>query len=149
MATEKDHGGSTVSGDVSAAGVDNMGEVDLREELFDQFFAELPFHKAVGGDLSGEAALCSQLKDAFQKGDGQRILPMAGFKAFAVALVELPVFGGDVGRIGDDGVVDAGAERLFEGGEVFALVGVFAFGVVAGEFEVEDLLSAAERAVEQ
>ena len=50
VAAEQDHRRRAVAGDVGPRGVDDVGQVDRREELLDQLLAELALHERVGRD---------------------------------------------------------------------------------------------------
>ena len=135
VAAEEDHRRRAVAGDVGPAGVDDVGQVDLRQIALDELLAELALHEAVGGDLPGEAAFARQHEEPLQERHRQRVLHVADFGvALAVRLVERLVLDGDVRRVGDDGVVLAGLQDAAQFGQVLALVGV-------GQFvEAQDLL---------
>ncbi len=50
VAAEQDHRWCAVAGDVGAGRVDDVREVDLREELLYDLLAELALHERVGSD---------------------------------------------------------------------------------------------------
>src|SRR4051794_14765179 len=74
---EQDHRRRPMTGDVGPAGVDDVAQVNGREELLDQLLTELPLHERVGRDLPREAALASQVEDPLHERHRERVLPIA------------------------------------------------------------------------
>src|SRR5690606_37951292 len=83
VAAKQDDRGCAVAGDIGAGGVDDVGEAYLvAEELVDELFAELTFHKRVRGDLPNKPCTCSipagafsEVEKPFCKRHRQRISP--------------------------------------------------------------------------
>ena len=146
VAAQQDDGGRAVAGDVGAAGVHHMGQVQPGQHLLNQLRPKLALHKAVGGNQPDKAralptgARHSQVKEPLGERCAQRILHVAAGVFLAVGGIQRRVFHDDVGRVAHHGVVLA-AQNALHLGQVFADVGVGQAGVGVGLGGVKQVLA--------
>ena len=133
-----------------------MRQVNGLEENLNEFLAEFSLHEIVGGDLAGVATLFAvfvgsncQMEDLFHERHGQRILHVASAKSSAIPLIELLILRSDVGWVCHYGVILPTTQHPFKNWQVFALIGVLAFCVATGQFEVKNTMTCLERRVQQ
>ena len=120
--SEENHRRGAVARNIRPAGVDDVRQVDTREELLDQLLAELALHEAVGRDLPREAALHRERDDSFQERHGQRILHVTGRISFPIRLLQCRILGRDVRRIRDHRVIGPGPKQSSQGFGIFGLI---------------------------
>ena len=167
VTTEQNHRRRAVAGDVSARSINDMGQVQARQHLFDQLGTELALHEAVGGDQPDKSGVAlaltptlsrrerewreGQFKEALGERATQRILAVATDIALPVGLIQRRILHRDVGRITDHRVV-LPAQNPLHLGQVFAGVGMGQprVGVVLGLLEhLLGVLQAEPRTVQQ
>ena len=115
-----------MSRNVGPRRIDDVSQIELREEPFYQLLAELALHERVGGDLSdvpGRVAAQRQIEQSLGERYAHGVLHAAGRVAGSVQLVDRLVLHRDVGRVPDHHVILL-AEDAVQGVEVFGLEGV-------------------------
>ena len=146
VAAQQDDGGRAVAGDVGAAGIHHMGQVQAGQHLLDQLRPKLALHKAVGGNQPNKTSALparagdGQLKKTLGERCAQRVLAVAAGVLLAVGSIQRSVFDDDVRRVADHGVVLT-AQNALHLGQVFAGVGVGQAGVGVGLGGVKQVLA--------
>src|SRR4051794_11278236 len=94
VATQQDYSRRPVAGNVGSRGIDDVSQVDSREELLDQLLAELALHERVGRDHPDVAGrptvVCGHCKieETLSEWHAERVLAVTGRPVPAVTSVE-------------------------------------------------------------